>query len=427
MFTEEYIQKIRDLLLSEDEANVVLGIQLVSKNFPKELLQDFYALSLTIQSSGETFKKARKIFKKNASEEWWDFSKRKRINFSKNVNEQLKRFCDFKEVDKKIVAWYALKKFKKGLRFCLDNQAKKEEKILEEIIENNELYLGGFDDIDRLPKAMGSFIKLSALDISYTNITEIPDELAKLKHLKKIEFSENQLSPKAIKKLEKFFPKIFSLKYAYKAGSLLNQIRNNNISDKENKLKEIFKVLTKASSIYDNNSTLWNNWAVYWSYSQNNWKAIECSKKAISFDKKELKPLFYGNLVIYLSRENLLEEALSLSEEGLDLFSSQKSRYKRDYAFIQAAKGLNLLRMKEYKKSIQANLEATQIDPNNKMANYNIACAYALLRNKEKMLDFLQKTIQLSPQDIDKIREDKDFEYYWEDEDFKALLKKYKN
>jgi hypothetical protein len=63
------------------------------------------------------------------------------------------------------------------------------------------------------------------------------------------------------------------------------------------------------------------------------------------------------------------------------------------------------------------------IDGKNTQALYNSACYYALLKNKNKTLEYLQKVIAIEPLKYRKLAEtDPDFENYRKDSDFNKLI-----
>jgi tetratricopeptide (TPR) repeat protein len=66
---------------------------------------------------------------------------------------------------------------------------------------------------------------------------------------------------------------------------------------------------------------------------------------------------------------------------------------------------------------------ALAVAPEIRDANYNIACAYALLGESEKMLMNLKEAIDYDSKYKEMAREDDDFKAYWDDPDFIALTK----
>jgi tetratricopeptide (TPR) repeat protein len=63
-----------------------------------------------------------------------------------------------------------------------------------------------------------------------------------------------------------------------------------------------------------------------------------------------------------------------------------------------------------------------KIEPDNADALYGKACAYALMPNKPKMLEFLNAAIAFYPTHRGKAKTDSDFKNYWDDPDFIALV-----
>jgi len=424
MFKKEYIEKIRDLLLSSDEANVILGVQLVSKEFAKELLQDFYALSL-LHPSGKTYKKIRKIFKKNAPEEWWKFSIRKRIGEYDTINlveEKLENFCNYKEIDKKILAWYVLKKIKKGLKFCLKYQVKSEEEVFSTLVEED----GWLDLSDyhfkEFPKAIINIKQITDLDISYNDFTEFPKEIKNFKSLKSIDIKDVPLSEKGLRQIEQLLPKFFAEQYAYSAGSVLrNIIRKYQTQRREEFLKSAKEKLDKAILLDRQNPIIYNNFSAYWREAGDTKKAVEYSKKVLDFDKDKLKIYFYINLASNFLDLKQSQEAYEICEKGMKIFEDQKTTNPQEYSRFYAYKALALFRQKAYQESIEENKKALKLYGNNSMALYNMACAYAMLKDKKLMLDFLEKSIISYENHRLEAPEDEDFKEYWEDEDFKKL------
>jgi tetratricopeptide (TPR) repeat protein len=84
--------------------------------------------------------------------------------------------------------------------------------------------------------------------------------------------------------------------------------------------------------------------------------------------------------------------------------------------------GLALIELKQYQKAIDVYDKALSIEPNIEDAEYNKACLYAILQNKEKMLESLSKAIDEKPAHKREAREDEDFEAFRDDDDFKNLV-----
>jgi len=425
MFTEEYIQKVRELLLSNDEKNLLLGINLVSKEFPEALLQDFYALSL-LQESGDIYQKIRKIFKKNAPENWWKFSIKKRIEKYDDIDlieEKLEKYCTYEKVDKKLIAWYVLNKEYKGLRFALKYPYKSEEEIFKILIEDGYFLDLRYYHLKEFPKAILNLKQIKDLDIGYNDFTEIPEEITELSNLESIEIDEVPLTEESLTRLENHLPAFFADKYANNAGRLLHRIVYNRQSpEKAEYLQESKKCLDKAVKLEPDNAMAWNNFSVYWKEVKKPEKALKCIKKAIQYDKAPETIFYYSNMSSTLLALKKHQESLEICDKGIEKFKGRKNTEPSDYSKLYAWKALTLFREKDYKESVEVNLKATQLNPQNSMALYNIACAYAMLKNKEAMLNFLGDAIICSSRHKGEAQKDKDFEAYWNDEDFKKMV-----
>ena len=57
---------------------------------------------------------------------------------------------------------------------------------------------------------------------------------------------------------------------------------------------------------------------------------------------------------------------------------------------------------------------------------YNLACALALLKNKDEALFYLDKSLEKQEETIDYVLTDEDWSYYLKDEDFLNIIDRYK-
>lgn len=76
-----------------------------------------------------------------------------------------------------------------------------------------------------------------------------------------------------------------------------------------------------------------------------------------------------------------------------------------------------------FHKAIECHNKALELRKDLPEAWYNKACAFALLKEKDKMLEALNEAIKLDAEYKNKAKKDEDFKAYWEDEDFKAIVK----
>ena len=54
---------------------------------------------------------------------------------------------------------------------------------------------------------------------------------------------------------------------------------------------------------------------------------------------------------------------------------------------------------------------------------YNKACSYSLTKNRPEMLKLFKKAVELNPDLKEYAKQDNDLKEYWNDTDFKELLK----
>ncbi|MCD4658055.1 MAG: PDZ domain-containing protein, partial [Planctomycetes bacterium] len=82
-----------------------------------------------------------------------------------------------------------------------------------------------------------------------------------------------------------------------------------------------------------------------------------------------------------------------------------------------------LLRAKKYQEAIDVFAKILELDDQDSNAYYNSACAYSLMKNKDKAIEYLEKAIRAGFRDLNHILEDKDFDYIKRDKRFRKLTK----
>ncbi|HHG84516.1 MAG TPA: hypothetical protein ENJ82_07195 [Bacteroidetes bacterium] len=81
----------------------------------------------------------------------------------------------------------------------------------------------------------------------------------------------------------------------------------------------------------------------------------------------------------------------------------------------KAAEALYKEAIEKYKKAIE-----------NGGSSYNLSCIYALKGEKENALHYLNMSLSNREIDVDFVNKDEDWEAYWDDVEFIALINKYK-
>jgi len=82
------------------------------------------------------------------------------------------------------------------------------------------------------------------------------------------------------------------------------------------------------------------------------------------------------------------------------------------------------LKNKEYEKAIGVYEEILKKDPQDTIALYNSACAYSLLKNKEKAVEFLRKSVEAGFVDFAHIEEDEDINEIKDTDGYKGIMAK---
>jgi len=85
-------------------------------------------------------------------------------------------------------------------------------------------------------------------------------------------------------------------------------------------------------------------------------------------------------------------------------------------------KALGLLFGNKFEEAIKIYEEILKSEPDDYIAHYNIACAYARLGKKELALEHLRKSVECGFSDLEKIKDDPDLESLRETEEFKRIV-----
>jgi len=121
------------------------------------------------------------------------------------------------------------------------------------------------------------------------------------------------------------------------------------------------------------------------------------------------------SLWLKAGQEPILSNRLAIYDEILELDgeNTEAMTYKADV----------LLEMNEPLWAINLCLQALKIDPDNKHAFYQMAGAYALLKQPNEALDYLQKAIEDTEGLLEEVKTDPIFSSLVDHPDFKSLIK----
>jgi len=101
---------------------------------------------------------------------------------------------------------------------------------------------------------------------------------------------------------------------------------------------------------------------------------------------------------------------------------------KKDPNYIDALRPLaeGYTQRKEYKKGLLIDQQLAKLCPEDPVVYYNLACSFALVVQKRKALETLQKAVDLGYRDFDYIKSDSDLASLHDDPSFIALIQQKK-
>lgn len=416
--------KIIDLLLLQDTENQVLGLSILEGGGVHASMWTALISLYTFSEDSEVQKRLSNLLGNN--ETYWEI-----INHLEDYTatteewENLLKseafFLEHNFLDKKQMALFGLFHQKIGLNYCLENKILNTEIALGLFLENDHLDLSD-TQLTTLPKEVGKFKNITYLDIDYNHFTDIPDELVSLKKLQTIYHTYTPLSEDAIRKLETFFPKIYAEKYHNQAGTAYT---NKNREEAETKIKRVLELNPEVANYWITKSV------IVAEFEENYEKAIELLHKVIEVAKEEVKisqkgeilTLAWANISAYYHRSGQNQTALWAADKGFQVYQNYPQTTVEWEETLYFRKGQALFHMGNLEDSLQVYQKGLGKYPNKNSMLYNIACIYARWKEKEKMLNYLQKAIDIYSEHKEEASKDLDFEKYWQDEDFLALVK----
>jgi tetratricopeptide (TPR) repeat protein len=126
----------------------------------------------------------------------------------------------------------------------------------------------------------------------------------------------------------------------------------------------------------------------------------------------------YGELTIPRTDIEKIEEE-GREAEGKTESLPETAREELESA---RAKALNLLREKKYEDALKEFAKILREVPDDSNALYNSACAYSLLGDKAKAVEFLEKSIKAGFLDFDHIEKDPDLDNIRDEAGYKAIM-----
>jgi protein O-mannosyl-transferase len=215
------------------------------------------------------------------------------------------------------------------------------------------------------------------------------------------------------------------------------------------KSEEALQLINKALELDPSDDLSWLDKGNFLYSSGKPEEALKCFDKAIELDSNSSNSRMNKGAILY----NLgkYEEALKYIDKSIELDSnndkawlnkgginSSLKRHEEALKYIEKAikinpqngqawlqKGIGLhIYQKKYEEAIICYKKALELNPNEVLANFNLSCAYSMMKNKPEMLKYLKKTIELNPvkYKVDAPK-DEDFKEYWNDPEFMELVK----
>ncbi len=129
------------------------------------------------------------------------------------------------------------------------------------------------------------------------------------------------------------------------------------------------------------------------------------------------------------------QKAMALAREGQGLVQEQKyadaaaklteaTELYPEFAQAWFLKGYALHMNGDLDEALKAHMKATEFEQFKPTALYNVACAHALKKDKDKALEFLGKAAEAGFTSPTPLTDDSDLEILFEDDKFKELAKK---
>ena len=148
-------------------------------------------------------------------------------------------------------------------------------------------------------------------------------------------------------------------------------------------------------------------------YSRNNEyaRAIEYYNKAISHGYKEAAVYYNRGLAKYHKGDYV----------GSLMDYEQAIKINPKDAMAWANKGYVLGKLGRYEESFKTFDKAIALDPKNAVIWYDRACVYSFRNDRQNILEDLKKAVNLDAKLKAEVKNDEDFKWLWEDEEFKKI------
>jgi tetratricopeptide (TPR) repeat protein len=374
----EMCEKVSNLLESTEEAQVLLGLQLLEGGgVPETHLTYLLALKTWSHYYWENPHKI-KMKAKVLLEKWAtpairaylrthplktprELKQSKNLSdFENNFSKYITQYTAQTALNADILAVMGLILLRLGGRYLMEKQVRSSEWVLEKLVHNYaSLNLVNFG-LTSLPETVGKFTHLLSLDISGNPLEDVPESLKNLKSLYDISFDEKLMTENALQKLMKLQPHLVGntlynkgLSYKFKVGKSIFPKSNPNPY-----YIDAIHLFEKAVQCRPEYAEIWHNLGACW--------------------------VFYGE-----------------PEKGKDA--------------LETAKYLYLDRILHPQKYLHANLETGEA--------YNyfwISCICALRQDKAQGISYIQKIKHRYY--LNNLKTEEDWAMYRQDADFQEAI-----
>lgn len=421
----EMQKNLLDLLATHEFSNTELALQLIESGgmlpiFVLPLWANYY------DSSAKTQLKIRKHIKNILPQEilsiilgvklqdFYDISSTDLITVFEKLCENENALFTWED----IVEWI-FPKLSDRMEICEYFIHKKNidtKKIMQKMIQNNSISFC-YAELEILPIELFSFKNLESIVIDYSKITQMQNDFFELKDLKTFSYEKTPLQ-----KNRKFNQLLRINNPKLVAQTLYNVAKSDYWIGR---YKTAAKKIEKCIKIFPHSAEFWN-----WHGEIN--RMANFLKESEKGFKESLKIEYNNSFAIVKLAEvvcNLgkYQESISLCDDFFTNINNypKNTEIESDAWFV---KGLSLFYLKKYEDALYCNDKSIKIN-NYSAAWYNKACSYSKINLKKEMLFHLRKSFELDYNDYYNLAVkdvDKDFDGFYTDEDFKALLKEFK-
>jgi tetratricopeptide (TPR) repeat protein len=128
------------------------------------------------------------------------------------------------------------------------------------------------------------------------------------------------------------------------------------------------------------------------------------------------------------SRTNLLARISQQSQLDFEIeFFATLLKHNDSMVEVLRCHAKNLALKGRYAEGLQVDRRLVELRPQDPYAHYNLACTYALLKQRDLALITLRKAVEVGYRDFRYMRQDRDLESIRSDPRFKQLLREFEN